>query len=280
MFNSSGIGSGGSSDGGATTDVDATTIGATTSVDSDGGVSGTGTGTGSTSSTSVDGSSTSSAVETTGCVAADWFEDADGDSFGAGAPVSACEPPDGYADNGDDCDDDAAGVNPDADELCDGVDNDCDDIVDEYAATNAECGGCAMKPFNGRLYSFCDADTPWDKARVICEARGGTLVVVNDEDEHAFIVSEVTVRVGEWWLGATDREVEGQFFWIDGVPLPDEDPRWAWSQPDNGIELNDEDCVVIGGLNSPVKGRWHDTDCELGTIVGATRPMCESDWTP
>ena len=70
-----------------------------------------------------------------------WYADSDADGFGdAASSAEACEAPDGYTDNSDDCDDDAAtggGVNPDADEVCDAVDNNCDGDVDEDSAVDA-----------------------------------------------------------------------------------------------------------------------------------------------
>ena len=66
--------------------------------------------------------------------AAAWFPDSDGDGSGdiAGSSVSACEAPEGYADNDDDCDDSTAARAPTNTEICDdlGVDEDCDGLVD------------------------------------------------------------------------------------------------------------------------------------------------------
>lgn len=42
-----------------------------------------------------------------------WFVDADGDGFGAGAPIQACEQPARYSATGDDCDDGDPLINPD-----------------------------------------------------------------------------------------------------------------------------------------------------------------------
>lgn len=57
-----------------------------------------------------------------------FYNDLDGDGFGAGIPVVACEAPDDRtAKNDGDCDDSRADVNPSQVELCsDRVDNDCD----------------------------------------------------------------------------------------------------------------------------------------------------------
>jgi len=61
-----------------------------------------------------------------------WFLDADRDGYGTPATtLEACELPDGYADNDEDCDDLDPAVYPAAPEDCDGADQDCDAYVDE-----------------------------------------------------------------------------------------------------------------------------------------------------
>ncbi len=72
--------------------------------------------------------------EDTGCDAATpWFVDADGDGYGAGAPVEACEAPEASVGVDGDCDDADAAIHPGADEVCDAVDTDedCDGLVDD-----------------------------------------------------------------------------------------------------------------------------------------------------
>jgi len=55
-----------------------------------------------------------------------YYGDADEDGYGnPAATVEACSPPEGFVENGSDCDDSNANVKPGAAELCDGVDNDC-----------------------------------------------------------------------------------------------------------------------------------------------------------
>jgi hypothetical protein len=56
-----------------------------------------------------------------------WYPDADGDGFGDGtAPLEACDPGEGWVEDGTDCDDGKASVHPHAAELCDAIDQNCD----------------------------------------------------------------------------------------------------------------------------------------------------------
>ncbi len=68
----------------------------------------------------------------------EFFEDSDGDGYGnPDSSELACEQPDGYVDNDEDCDDSDPDINPDGTEVCDGKDNDCDGEVDESDAEDA-----------------------------------------------------------------------------------------------------------------------------------------------
>jgi hypothetical protein len=72
------------------------------------------------------------------------WPDRDGDGFGeAGGESSACELPDDFVDNGEDCNDDTEEAAPGLDEICgDGLDNDCfggADCADAVCADSSEC---------------------------------------------------------------------------------------------------------------------------------------------
>ncbi len=63
--------------------------------------------------------------------AANFYDDLDGDGYGdPGATSTGCEAPSGTVENGRDCDDGDAAVNPAATESCNGVDDDCNGWTD------------------------------------------------------------------------------------------------------------------------------------------------------
>ncbi|MEC8278906.1 MAG: putative metal-binding motif-containing protein, partial [Myxococcota bacterium] len=66
--------------------------------------------------------------------AALWYLDSDGDGHGDPMNVSeSCGQPAGYVASNLDCNDNDAGISPNASEICDGIDNDCDGGVDDQA---------------------------------------------------------------------------------------------------------------------------------------------------
>jgi len=66
-----------------------------------------------------------------------WYADGDGDGYGDPLVTNeGIEPPSLYVDNGEDCDDGDAEVNPAATEVCNGIDDDCDGEVDGEGATD------------------------------------------------------------------------------------------------------------------------------------------------
>ncbi len=101
-----------------------------------------------------------------------YYVDKDGDGYGdAGVTDLACAVPTGYAENPDDCNDDASAINPGATEVCDTRDNDCDGVEDEDDASDA-------------LTWYADVDDDGygnpDAAYAACSAPLG--YVSNDED--------------------------------------------------------------------------------------------------
>ena len=101
-----------------------------------------------------------------------FYLDNDRDGYGDPAlATTACEPPEGYVDNDQDCDDSAPELHPDAPELCDEVDNDCDGFTDE-------------DPSDGESYGIDADEDGYTTGNVrACEEPGGDWVPASEESD-------------------------------------------------------------------------------------------------
>lgn len=95
-----------------------------------------------------------------------WYEDFDGDTFGA-TPITACEKPPGTVNNAEDCDDSNPNISPGAAEICNEMDDDCDAWIDEEDPSLSD---------GITLYADADGDTYGDPAAafVTCDPLSGT----------------------------------------------------------------------------------------------------------
>ena len=60
-----------------------------------------------------------------------YYVDADGDGYGAGAATFACTAPNGYVTTNTDCNNTNAAVHPGATEVCNGIDDNCNGVAEE-----------------------------------------------------------------------------------------------------------------------------------------------------
>ena len=100
-----------------------------------------------------------------------FYLDGDGDGFGdMDLSISGCVLPDGYVEDGADCDDSDADTWPGAPERCDGEDNDCDGEIDEelnelwYADADADGYGNPE-----RTLESCDPGEGWVEDAADCD---------------------------------------------------------------------------------------------------------------
>ncbi|XP_040261458.1 C-type lectin domain family 10 member A-like [Bufo bufo] len=91
----------------------------------------------------------------------------------------------------------------------------------------------------------------WQDSLHWCRKQGAHLVVINSPEEQEFLQTAVKTSS---WIGLSDRDMEGQWEWVDGTPYNSTFHRfWFQKQPDN---LGNEDCAVLlpGSL-------WNDNKC-------------------
>ena len=201
----------------------------------------------------------------------DWYADVDGDGFGdESQTIQTCTPPKGYVDNGDDCDDDDASINPEASELCDRTDNDCDGSADEDALDasewHADVDGDGYGDSDSSLFS--------------CDAPKGHLTDGSDcDDMDAQInpeAAEICDNLDNDCDGSTDEDATDAPTWYydsdgDGYGDPKNTFADCMAGP-YGVE-NDEDCDDTDPQVNPDGEETcdnRDNDCDGSTDEDAT----------
>jgi hypothetical protein len=107
-----------------------------------------------------------------------YWPDEDSDGFGAGMREPSCTPLTGAVENGDDCDDTRADLNPNATEICDplDVDEDCDSLADDDDDDTDETT-------MGTFYADADGDGFGDAETRACDIGGGNATTGGDCDD-------------------------------------------------------------------------------------------------
>ncbi len=114
-----------------------------------------------------------------GIATSTYYLDFDGDDYGnASSTTEWCALPVGYADNGNDCNDENVNINPGTEEICDGLDNNCNNEIDEGITTNT-------------YYIDADSDGFGSNAStmVACAAPAGYVGNANDCNDNNFLVN-------------------------------------------------------------------------------------------
>lgn len=209
-------------------------------------------------------------------LAAAWLPDEDGDGHGAGAPITACDPPEGYVASADDCDDADPAVSPAASERCNQVDDDCDGRVDD----DDEVAAADLATF----YPDLDRDGwPDEAGRAVlaCEPPLDHVAPVGAWDcDDANI--DVSPAAPEACADAVDNDCDGAIdeegdaeAWVpdldgDGfagaeTPTPSCSPPPGYVRPatlDGRLDCNDGDPAVHPNAVE-VCGNLADDDCDL-----------------
>ncbi|MBQ9521031.1 MAG: hypothetical protein IJR72_00495 [Oscillospiraceae bacterium] len=90
--------------------------------------------------------------------------------------------------------------------------------------------------FNGHAYKVYDKSMTWTEAKAFCESLGGYLAVITSQEEQDHIASIISGETKfQYWLGATDELVEGQWEWVTGENW--DYTNWDVYMPDNGYEV-------------------------------------------
>lgn len=93
--------------------------------------------------------------------------------------------------------------------------------------------------------------TSWHAARDAAQAAGGHLVCFSSAQEDDLVRKLFGQSLGDYWIGLSDDEVEGEFGWVTGEAVSF--ANWLTGEPNNSD--GDED-YVTGNFG----GAWNDSD--------------------
>ena len=113
---------------------------------------------------------------------------------------------------------------------------------------------------NAQTFQIIEGDYTWYEAKADAESRGGRLAVLNTQekidDAQNFLDS-----LGSWpefYIGLTDKDIEGEWRWINGTILTVS--NWRQGEPNNAANTTgEEDFALVTSSNDPnYAGKWGD----------------------
>ncbi|XP_063289531.1 C-type lectin domain family 10 member A-like [Pelobates fuscus] len=104
--------------------------------------------------------------------------------------------------------------------------------------------------FNMSCYLLSSSALSWQESMQWCRRKGAHLAVINNAEKQYFMLGLVKKTS---WIGLSDRDLEGDWRWVDGTPYDKTTTFWSLKQPNNA---GNEDCVTL----SPGTG-WNDDKC-------------------
>ena len=198
----------------------------------------------------------------------DYHIDGDGDGFGVGEGVCLCAPAGLFTSaKAGDCNDESAGINPNATELCNGIDDNCDDVVDpplvpgcvSYFADKDEdgWGNSAVKSCVCEAVAPFTADKGGDCNDLDGEVHPAADEVCNDLDDNCDGKIDPS-GAGGCTLYFFDADSDGVGFTPVSACLCS--PTETFSTEEFG-DCNDQDNAVYPGAAEMCND--HDDDCDF-----------------
>ncbi|XP_030852797.1 uncharacterized protein LOC105437983 isoform X2 [Strongylocentrotus purpuratus] len=103
----------------------------------------------------------------------------------------------------------------------------------------------------------------YDEAHAYCLTRGANLTRIDSDKIQSFLTTFISPPLTTerfFWIGCHDREVEGQFKWLDGTQVRYD--GWALDEPNDGGPGRTQNCACLWSSQNPNRhGRWDDNSC-------------------
>ena len=132
--------------------------------------------------------------------------------------------------------------------------------------------GPIINPSNNHVYYLLTSNT-WTASQAEAIALGGSLAIINDEEENQWIIDSFGSYNVHLWIGYTDSASEGTFVWCNGESSTFE--NWTSGEPNNKPNsvsgTSDEDYTFMWRPGTTGYGRfeggWNDY-ANLSSVVG------------
>lgn len=119
--------------------------------------------------------------------------------------------------------------------------------------------------FNGHYYQVFDEGLDWFGAKAKCKELGGHLVTITSQEEQDFINKLLVNKTkSNYWAGATDEEVEGDWEWITGEEF--KYMNWNINEPNNTEYFKGEFENYLH-ISTSVDNMWNDSYADAGERV-------------
>ncbi|KAI5106762.1 C-type lectin domain family 4 member F-like isoform X2 [Silurus meridionalis] len=127
-----------------------------------------------------------------------------------------------------------------------------DELQKKLFQLKADINTPGWRYFNSSIYYISTVKKSWSKSSQDCKERGADLVIINSKEEQEFV--GLWRRGENTWIGASDRDKEGVWKWVDGTAITNK--FWSKGEPNN---VGDEDCAV-SGYHTELEN-WYDVLC-------------------
>ncbi|XP_033108741.1 uncharacterized protein LOC117110226 [Anneissia japonica] len=127
--------------------------------------------------------------------------------------------------------------------------------------TTLSCGfpvtvtACSNR-LESNCYVFLKEKRTYSESRAVCQEIGADLVVIESLHENIYITSKMVVEMPEVrsaFIGMDDKEVEGDWVWINGDRVGNFFTNWKNGEPD---KQDDHNCGLLHN-----DGQWSDNVC-------------------
>uniref|UniRef100_A0A8C6QHR0 C-type lectin domain family 4, member d n=1 Tax=Nannospalax galili TaxID=1026970 RepID=A0A8C6QHR0_NANGA len=136
------------------------------------------------------------------------------------------------------------------------------------------CCPVSWKAFQSNCYFPLNNNQTWDESERNCSSMGAHLATITTEAEQNFVTQFLDRRFS-YFLGLTDKKMEGQWYWVDQMPFNPHMTFWHDDEPNNFLE---EDCVIL--VNNQDKWAWNDFPCHFEASRICKSPGVTFSWKP